>query len=121
MTNGIGDHPNDALILMIIAVVISIIIMMIFANAIRVFINKHPSMQLLALSFLILIGFMLIAEAAHLSHARLFGSEIGAIPKGYLYFAISFSLLVEFLNMKYRKKEEIIEDMEEEEEGSLKK
>ncbi len=121
MTNGIGEHPNDALILMIIAVVISIIIMMIFANAIRVFINKHPSMQLLALSFLILIGFMLIAEAAHLSHARLFGSEIGAIPKGYLYFAISFSLLVEFLNMKYRKKEEIIEDMEEEEEGSLKK
>ena len=58
---------------------------------------------------------MLIAEAAHLSHARFFGSEIGAIPKGYLYFAISFSLLVEFLNMKYRKKEEIIEDLEEEE------
>ncbi len=116
MTNGIGDHPNDALILMVIAVMISIIIMMVFANAIRVFINKHPSMQLLALSFLILIGFMLIAEAAHLSHARFFGSEIGAIPKGYLYFAISFSLLVEFLNMKYRKKEEIIEDMEEEEE-----
>jgi predicted tellurium resistance membrane protein TerC len=116
MTNGVGDHPNDALILMIIAVMISIVIMMVFANAIRVFINKHPSMQLLALSFLILIGFMLIAEAAHLSHARFFGSEIGAIPKGYLYFAISFSLLVEFLNMKYRKKEEIIEDLEEEEE-----
>ncbi len=115
MTNGIGDHPNDALILMIIAVMISIVIMIVFANAIRIFINKHPSMQLLALSFLILIGFMLIAEAAHLSHARLFGSEIGAIPKGYLYFAISFSLLVEFLNMKYRKKEEIIEDLEEEE------
>ena len=89
--------------------------MIVFANAIRVFINKHPSMQLLALSFLILIGFMLIAEAAHLSHASFFGSEIGAIPKGYLYFAISFSLLVEFLNMKYRKKEEIIEDKEEEE------
>lgn len=115
MTNGIGDHPNDALVLMIIAVMISIVIMMVFANAIRVFINRHPSMQLLALSFLILIGFMLIAEAAHLSHARFFGSEIGAIPKGYLYFAISFSLLVEFLNMKYRKKEEIIEDLEEEE------
>jgi len=115
MTSGIGDHPNDALILMVIAVMISIVIMMIFANAIRVFINKHPSMQLLALSFLILIGFMLIAESAYLSDARFFGSKIGAIPKGYLYFAISFSLLVEFLNMKYRKKEEIIEDMEEEE------
>lgn len=110
MTSGIGDHPNDALILMIIAVVISIIIMMVFANTIRIFISKHPSMQLLALSFLILIGFMLVAEAAHLSHAKIFGSEIGAIPKGYLYFAITFSLLVEFLNMKYRKKEEIIEE-----------
>jgi predicted tellurium resistance membrane protein TerC len=115
MTNGIGNHPNDALILMIIAVIISIVIMMIFANSIRIFINRHPSMQLLALSFLILIGFMLIAESAHLSHARLFGAEIGAIPKGYLYFAISFSLLVEFLNMKYRKKEGVIEELVEEE------
>lgn len=105
MTNGIGRNPQDALILMIIAVVISIIVMMVFANPIREFINKHPSMQLLALSFLILIGFMLIAEAAHLSHARIFEQEVGAIPKGYLYFAIAFSLLVEFLNIKLRQKE----------------
>ena len=104
MTNGIGEKPTDALVLMVIAVVVSIIIMMVFANPIRVFINKHPSMQLLALAFLILIGFMLIAEAAHLSHTRIFDTEIGAIPKGYLYFAITFSLLVEFLNMKLRKK-----------------
>ncbi|WP_422080326.1 TerC family protein [Ulvibacterium sp.] len=109
MTNGIGDSPMDALMVMIIAVVISIIIMMVFANPIRVFINKHPSMQLLALSFLILIGFMLIAEAAHLSHTRIFDQEVGAIPKGYLYFAIAFSLLIEFLNMKLRKKEEALE------------
>ena len=110
MTNGIGEKPQDALILMIIAVVISIIIMMVFANPIRVFINKHPSMQLLALAFLILIGFMLIAEAAHLSHTKIFDQEIGAIPKGYLYFAIAFSLLVEFLNMKLRKKVELVEE-----------
>ncbi len=103
MTNGIGEKPIDALVLMVIAVVVSIIIMMVFANGIREFINKHPSMQLLALSFLILIGFMLIAEAAHLSHTRIFDTEIGVIPKGYLYFAIAFSLLVEFLNMKMRK------------------
>lgn len=107
MTNGIGNSPNDALVLMIIAVVVSIIIMMVFANPIRVFINKHPSMQLLALSFLILIGFMLITEAAHLSHTKVFDREIGAIPKGYLYFAIAFSLLVEFLNMKLKKKIEL--------------
>ncbi len=103
MTNGIGTKPMDALVLMIIAVIVSILIMMIFANPIREFINKHPSMELLALSFLILIGFLLIAEAAHLSHTIIFKQEIGAIPKGYLYFAIAFSLLVEFLNMKLRK------------------
>jgi len=104
MTNGLGETPRDALILMIIAVVISILVMMVFANPIRLFINKHPSLQLLALSFLILIGFMLIAEAAHLSNMEFFGQKIGTIPKGYLYFAIAFSLLVEFLNMQFRKK-----------------
>lgn len=103
MTNGIGNKQEDALILMVIAVIISILIMMIFANKIRTFINEHPSMQLLALSFLILIGFMLITEAAHLSHTVIFRQEIGTIPKGYLYFAIAFSLLVEFLNMRFRK------------------
>ena len=45
---------------------------------------------------------MLIAEGAHLSHAKLFGEEVGTIPKGYLYFAITFSLIVEMLNMKMR-------------------
>lgn len=112
MTNGVGEKPTDALILMIIAVVVSIIIMMVFANPIRAFINEHPSMQLLALAFLILIGFMLIAEAAHLSHTEVFGQAVGAIPKGYLYFAIAFSLLVEFLNMRLRKKDELLEDIQ---------
>ncbi|WP_340198697.1 TerC family protein [Ascidiimonas sp. W6] len=104
MTNGISDNPNHSLILMITAVVISIIVMMLFANPVREFINKHPSVQLLGLAFLILIGFMLIAESAHLSHARIFEQEVGAVPKGYLYFAIAFSLLVEFLNMRFKKK-----------------
>ena len=112
MTNGISEDPNDALVLMVIAVVISVLIMMIFANPIRKFINKHPSVQLLALSFLILIGFMLIAEAAHLSETRIFNREIGAIPKGYLYFAIAFSLLVEFLNMRLKRKIEIVKDQD---------
>lgn len=103
MTNGISPDPNDALILMIIAVVISVLIMMLFANPVGDFVNRHPSIQVLGLSFLILIGFMLIAEAAHLSHLVVFDQEIGAIPKGYLYFAIAFSLLVEFLDMRMRK------------------
>lgn len=107
MTNGISENPNDALILMIVAVVISVLIMLLFANPVGKFVNKHPSIQILGLSFLILIGFMLIAEAAHLSHLSIFESHIGTIPKGYLYFTIAFSLLIEFLNFKLRKKSKI--------------
>jgi len=100
MTNGIPG----ALTIMITAVIISMIIMMIFATPVGEFVNKHPTIQMLALSFLILIGFMLITEGAHLSHVELFDKPVGAIPKGYLYFAIAFSLGVEALNMKVRKK-----------------
>ncbi|TDQ25810.1 TerC family protein [Tenacibaculum caenipelagi] len=98
MTNGI----DGALIIMIIAVIVSILIMLIFATPVSSFVNKHPTIQMLALSFLILIGFMLITEGAHLSHTVVFGQSVGAIPKGYLYFAIAFSLGVEMLNMKIR-------------------
>ncbi|MDO7172797.1 TerC family protein [Mariniflexile sp. AS56] len=104
MTNGLHSNHNYNLVLMIIAVVISIIVMIGFANPIRRFINEHPSMQLLGLAFLILIGFMLITEAAHLSHTKFFGNTVGAIPKGYLYFAIAFSLFVEFLSFRIERK-----------------
>ena len=101
MTNGL----SGALVIMIVAVVISVLIMMLFATAVANFVNKHPTIQMLGLSFLILIGFMLIAEGAHLGHTIIADSEIGSIPKGYLYFAITFSLFVEFLNLRLRKKE----------------
>lgn len=114
MTNGISPNPNDALILMIIAVVISVVIMMLFANPVGEFVNKHPSIQVLGLSFLILIGFMLIAEAAHLSHLVVFGNEVGTIPKGYLYFAIAFSLMVEFFDMRMKKNKNPKETVSEE-------
>ncbi|WP_299128729.1 TerC family protein [uncultured Winogradskyella sp.] len=104
MTNGLHPNNNYTLILMIIAVIISIAVMISFANPIRKFIDRNPSMQILGLSFLILIGFMLITEAAHLSHTKIFEKSVGAIPKGYLYFAITFSLFVEFLNFKTKKK-----------------
>jgi predicted tellurium resistance membrane protein TerC len=104
MTNGLSTNHNHNLVLMIIAVVISILIMIAFANTIREFIDTHPSIQMLGLAFLILIGFMLITEAAHLSHTSLFGNTVGAIPKGYLYFAITFSLFVEFLNYRITRK-----------------
>ena len=106
MTNGISPNPTDALVLMITAVVISVLIMMLFANPVGEFVNRHPSIQVLGLSFLILIGFMLIAESAHISHLSVFGNEVGAIPKGYLYFAIAFSLMVEFLNLRMQKNTE---------------
>ncbi|NKI32213.1 TerC family protein [Croceivirga thetidis] len=114
MTNGISPNPNDALILMIIAVVTSVVIMLLFANPVGEFVNRHPSIQVLGLSFLILIGFMLIAEAAHLSHLVVFDNEVGTIPKGYLYFTIAFSLMVEFFDLRMKKNKnknsEIIEE-----------
>ncbi len=88
MTNG----TDGALVVMIIAVVASVAIMMLFAQPVSKFVNDHPSIQ------------MLIAEGAHDAHFEILGSGIGAIPKGYLYFAIAFSLFVEFLNIKMRKK-----------------
>ncbi|MFC6876795.1 TerC family protein [Flavobacterium myungsuense] len=99
MTNGV----EGALYIMITAVVISVLIMMQFAVPVGNFVNKHPSIQILGLSFLILIGFMLVTESAHLSNASFFGNHVDTVPKGYLYFAISFSLLVEVLNMKVSK------------------
>ena len=99
MTNGLPY----ALWIMIAAVVISISIMIGFADPISRFVNKHPSLQILGLTFLLLIGFMLLTEAASLSGTMIFGSSISTIPKGYLYFAIAFSLGVEVLNMRIRK------------------
>jgi predicted tellurium resistance membrane protein TerC len=103
MTSGI----DGSLWIMIIAVIISISTMMLFAHPVTRFVHNHPSLQILALSFLILIGFMLITEAAHLSGLTIAGQQIGNVPKGYLYFAIFFSLIVEFLNMRFRKRKNI--------------
>ena len=79
--------------IMITAVVIAMIVMIYFVEIISRFINKHPTLQVLALSFLILIGFMLILDGFHFE-----------IPKGYIYFALFFSVMVEMINMKVRKR-----------------
>ena len=78
---------------MIAAVVISIIAMMLFAGSIGAFVQRHPTVKMLALAFLLLIGVTLIAEGFH-QH----------IPKGYIYFAMAFSVFVEMLNIRLRKK-----------------
>lgn len=80
---------------MVTAVVISIIAMMLFANPIGKFVERHPTIKMLALSFLLLIGFTLVAESFHVE-----------IPKGYIYTAMAFSVFVELLNMRLRKRGE---------------
>jgi predicted tellurium resistance membrane protein TerC len=88
----------DNLVVMIIAVVASVVVMMVFSGPVSRFVNNHPTVQMLGLAFLILIGMSLVAEAAHLGHFI-----EGAVPKGYLYFAIFFSLFVEMLNIRMRR------------------
>jgi predicted tellurium resistance membrane protein TerC len=86
------EHRWVALGIMITAVVLAIAVMIVFSGPIANFVNKHPSIKMLALSFLILIGVVLIAEGLH-TH----------IPRGYIYFSMAFSLLVEMLNLRARR------------------
>lgn len=101
-----------AMTIMVTAVVLAVVVMLAFSGPVSKFVNEHPTIQMLALSFLILIGVMLLAESAHLSQIKIFDTTVGAIPKGYIYFAIAFSLGVETLNMKLskRKKAKQIEE-----------
>jgi predicted tellurium resistance membrane protein TerC len=82
----------QAVIIMITAMVVAVLVMLVFADAISEFIGRHPSMKILALAFLLLIGFLLVADA--------FGHHIN---KGYVYFAMAFALGVELINMRVRK------------------
>lgn len=89
----VGIAYKENVIIMIIAVIIAVLIMMIFAGPVSRFIHKFPTLQVLALAFLILIGFMLMLEAFHYE-----------INKGYIYFAVFFALIVEMVNISIRKK-----------------
>lgn len=79
--------------IMVAAVIIAVIFMMLFAGAVNAFIDRHPTIKMLALSFLILIGVALIGDGLGMH-----------IPKGYIYFAMAFSVLVEMLNIRVRRK-----------------
>ena len=89
---GMAQHLS----VMVIAMVLAVAFMLAFAGKIGNFVNDHPSMKILALSFLLLIGVMLVAEGT--------GKHIG---KGYIYFAMAFSLGVELLNMRFRKRKAV--------------
>jgi predicted tellurium resistance membrane protein TerC len=87
----VGMVPHISI--MVVAMVAAVVTMLIFANSVSDFINRHPSMKILALSFLLLIGLLLVAES--------FDKHV---PKGYIYFGMGFSLFIELLNMRFRKK-----------------
>jgi predicted tellurium resistance membrane protein TerC len=81
----------DDIEVMVIAVVVAVGVMMFAAKAIGEFVDRHPTVKMLALSFLILVGFALVAEGFHFH-----------VPKGYIYFAMAFSVAVEMLNLRVR-------------------
>lgn len=83
----------DEVLIIVIAIVISLGVMLAFATRISNFINQHPAMKLLAVSFLMMIGLVLVVEGLHVH-----------VPKGYIYFSMAFALGIEFLNMKIRKR-----------------
>ena len=87
---------------MIVAVVIAMFIMFVFSGKISDFIHKHPTLKMLALSFLVMVGFALFFEGLHPIHHQ-------EIPKGYIYFAMAFSFGVELLNMRLRKRTKPVE------------
>jgi predicted tellurium resistance membrane protein TerC len=87
------EHRKVGLTIMIIAVVVAVAVMLFAAKPISDFVNRHPTVKMLAFSFLILVGVVLVVDASH-RH----------IPKGYIYFAMAFSIGVEMLNLRLRKK-----------------
>ncbi len=111
MTHGITSDEYDALSIIILATLLSLFIMIAFAHKLNTLVEKHPSVKVLGLAFMILIGFVLLADAAHVSHITLFGSAPISLPKIYLYFVILFSAIIITIelhrNMKNITKESI--------------
>jgi predicted tellurium resistance membrane protein TerC len=94
MTNDISHETHgNPMVIIVIAVILSMIVMLLFSKPISDFINNRPTIKMIALGFLVTIGVLLIAES--------FGQHI---PKGYIYFAMVYALIVEFLNIRMRKK-----------------
>jgi predicted tellurium resistance membrane protein TerC len=93
MTNDISHETHgNPMVIIVIAVILSMIVMLLFSKPISDFINARPTIKMIALAFLVTIGVMLIAES--------FGEHV---PKGYIYFAMIFALVVEFLNIRMLK------------------
>jgi len=95
----VGMVDADKLWVMVLSIVLAIAVMLKYAGAVSTFVDRHPTLKMLALSFLILIGVMLVAEGTGMH-----------FNKGYIYFAMAFSLIVEMLNMKIRPKAPVVVD-----------
>jgi predicted tellurium resistance membrane protein TerC len=89
IVTAIGMVPKEQVMVMILAVLVSTVVMAVSVNAVSAFVERHPTVKMLALAFLLLIGMTLVIEAFH-----------GHIPKGYVYFAMGFSVFVEVLNLR---------------------
>ena len=93
MTNGIHSQTGkNPVAIIVVAIIISMFVMMLFAKQISEFISNHPTIKMIALSFLVAVGILLLAEG--------FGQEF---PKGYIYFAFAYALVVEILNIRMRR------------------
>jgi predicted tellurium resistance membrane protein TerC len=88
----VGLAQPDQLPIMVGAIVLAIIVMMLVSGSVSAFIDRHPTIKILALAFLILVGVVLVADSFHFD-----------VPKGYLYFAMSFSVGVEMVNIRLRR------------------
>ena len=88
----VGLATPDQLPIMVAAIVLAIIVMMLVSGSVSTFIERHPTIKILALAFLILVGVVLVADAFHFD-----------VPKGYLYFAMAFSVGVEMVNIRLRR------------------
>lgn len=86
----------DNLVVMILAVIIAMVVMLVFARTVSDFVNNNPTIKMLALAFLLMIGMILVIDAFHIH-----------VPKGYVYFSMAFSLLVETLNLRMHKKKQL--------------
>jgi len=91
----------DNLVVMVLAVIFAMVVMLIFSERVSSFVNENPTIKMLALAFLLMIGMILVADAFHFH-----------VPKGYVYFSMAFSLLVESLNMRMHKKKQLLKKAE---------
>jgi len=103
LTNGLDKNFMRVMVLAAIALTLSLLILIVFKDRLQRIFKKHPSMHILGLGLLILVGFAMIVEGSYLSHFHLFGTDVEFLPKNYIYIAIGCSLIFLFMRIKFRK------------------